>query len=30
MQKNIEEYRMNERIKRTKEVRKDLSGDSDE
>lgn len=28
--KNIEEYRMNERIKRTKEVRKDLSGDSDE
>ena len=28
--KNIEEYRMNEIIKRTKEVRKDLSGDSDE
>lgn len=28
--KNIEEYRMNERIKRTKEVRKDLSGDNDE
>ena len=28
--KNIEKYREEERIKRTKEIRKDLTGDSNE